>query len=124
MAERKQSRKTEQNAAALQEAAAADRSGMEQCGASDADRDGVGQCEAAAGGSGTGERESRSIEQTFARIDELIVQLESPEISLEQSFQAYEEGMKLLKSCNEQIDRVEKKVLALSGDGGFDELGE
>lgn len=70
------------------------------------------------------QQESCGIEQTFVRIDELIAQLESPEIGLEQSFQAYEEGMRLLKSCNEQIDRVEKKVLALSGDGGFDELGE
>lgn len=69
-------------------------------------------------------QESCSIEETFTRIDELIAQLESPEIGLEDSFQAYEEGMKLLKSCNEQIDRVEKKVLVLSGDGGFDELGE
>ena len=70
------------------------------------------------------QQESCSIEETFARIDELIAQLESPEIGLEDSFQAYEEGMKLLKACNEQIDRVEKKVLVLSGDGGFDELGE
>lgn len=70
------------------------------------------------------QQESCSIEETFTRIDELIAQLELPEIGLEDSFQAYEEGMKLLKACNEQIDRVEKKVLVLSGDGGFDELGE
>mgnify|MGYP001033839879 CR=1 len=74
--------------------------------------------------SDTDQQEPRGIEETFARIDELIMQLESPEIGLEQSFQAYEEGMRLLKACNGQIDRVEKKVLALSGDGGFDELGE
>ena len=72
----------------------------------------------------TKRQESCSIEETFMRIDELITQMESPEIGLEDSFQAYEEGMKLLKACNEQIDRVEKKVLVLSGDGGFDELGE
>lgn len=72
----------------------------------------------------TKQQESCSIEETFTRIDELIARLESPEIGLEDSFQAYEEGMKLLKACNEQIDRVEKKVLVLSGDGGFDELGE
>ncbi|MCM1104028.1 MAG: exodeoxyribonuclease VII small subunit [Clostridium sp.] len=69
-------------------------------------------------------QESYRIEEAFARIDSLIARLESPEISLEQSFQAYEEGMRLLKACNDQIDRVEKKVLAINGDGGFDELGE
>ena len=74
--------------------------------------------------SSTEQQETYRIEETFTRIDELIEKLESPEIGLEDSFQAYEEGMKLLKACNDQIDRVEKKVLALSGDGGFDELGE
>lgn len=69
-------------------------------------------------------RETDGIEEAFMRIDGLIARLESPEISLEQSFRAYEEGMKLLKACNDQIDRVEKKVLAISGDGGLDELGE
>ncbi|MCM1538529.1 MAG: exodeoxyribonuclease VII small subunit [bacterium] len=69
-------------------------------------------------------QESYHIEEAFARIDSLIARLESPEISLEQSFQAYEEGMRLLKACSDQIDRVEKKVLAINRDGGFDELGE
>lgn len=69
-------------------------------------------------------QEQYSVEETFLRMDELIAELESPEISLEQSFKAYEEGMRLLKACSDQIDRVEKKVLAISGDGGFHELGE
>ncbi len=68
------------------------------------------------------QNESVSVEQTFARLDELIGKLESPEITLEQSFQAYEEGMKLLKSCNDKIDRVEKQVQVLGEDGGFHEL--
>lgn len=103
-----------------------DRNDMEQCGTENMDWNDAEQCGDgdAADRSGKGQQEACGIEQTFARIDELIAQLESPESGLEQSFRAYEEGMKLLKACNEQIDRVEKKVLALSGDGGFDELGE
>lgn len=68
--------------------------------------------------------ENLSMEQTFAQLDELIEKLESPQISLEQSFQAYEEGMRLLKLCNDSIDRVEKQVLVLSQDGGFHEFTE
>ena len=43
--------------------------------------------------------------------------LENPESSLEESFQYYNEGMQLLKRCNETIDSVEKKVLVLDEEG-------
>ena len=34
----------------------------------------------------------------------------------EDAFADYEEGMKLVKSCNEKIETIEKKILVLSGD--------
>ena len=46
----------------------------------------------------------------------------SEDISLEQSFHVYEKGMKLLRECNEKIDRVEKKVLELNSDGSLQEM--
>lgn len=58
-----------------------------------------------------------TLEENFAKLEETIAQLESEEISLEEAFQAYSQGMSLLKACNEQIDRVEKKVLLLSENG-------
>ena len=35
---------------------------------------------------------------------------------------AFEEGMKLVKYCNDSIDKVEKKVLILGQDGEVDEF--
>ncbi len=63
-----------------------------------------------------------TLEENFARLEETIGLLEDEDISLEDAFAAYSEGMKLLKNCNEQIDRVEKKVLKLAEDGGLEEL--
>ncbi len=63
-----------------------------------------------------------SLEEAFERLDELITRLEQPENSLEDAFKAYEEGMKLVKYCNNSIDKVEKKVLVLSQDGELDEF--
>ena len=40
---------------------------------------------------------------------------------LEESFQAYKEGVSLVQLCNEQIDRVEKEVRVLSQEGEADE---
>ena len=38
------------------------------------------------------------------------------------SFTAYSKGMKLLKQCSEQIDRVEKQVMKLNEEGGLEPL--
>lgn len=68
------------------------------------------------------EETTLTLEESFERLEETIERLEDEDISLEDAFAAYSEGMKLLKSCNEQIDRVEKKVLKLAEDGGLEEL--
>lgn len=63
-----------------------------------------------------------SLEEAFAQIEEVIGQLETEDITLEQSFAEYNRGMALLAQCNETIDRVEKKVLKMNEDGGLDEF--
>lgn len=63
-----------------------------------------------------------SLEDNFARLEETIEKLEREDISLEEAFQAYSEGMAALKLCGEQIDRVEKKVLKLSEEGQLEEF--
>lgn len=52
----------------------------------------------------------------FAALDRIIGKLEKGDGSLEDAFADYEEGMKLVKSCNEKIETIEKKILVLSGD--------
>lgn len=64
----------------------------------------------------------RNLEETFEKLDEMLNLLESPDISLEESFQVYEKGMKLLKQCNDIIGRVEKKVLKLNESGELEEF--
>ena len=63
-----------------------------------------------------------SLEEAFAQIEETIGHLEEEETTLEESFQAYQQGMKLLQYCNEKIDKVEKQVLLINEDGELDEF--
>ena len=63
-----------------------------------------------------------SLEEAFDKLDLLISELEKPEQSLEASSKAFEEGMQLVKYCNDSIDKVEKKVLVLGQDGELDEF--
>ena len=66
-----------------------------------------------AGKKKTEAQEPQSLEENFSAVEELIGQLEAEDISLEEAFTAYSKGMKLLKQCSEQIDRVEKQVMKL-----------
>lgn len=58
-----------------------------------------------------------SLEDTFAKMDEVFEKLQSDEVSLEQSFEIYKEGMELLEHARGVIDTVEKKVVMLSTGG-------
>ena len=62
-------------------------------------------------------KKKMTIEESFAKRDEMVRALESDEISLEDSFALYEEGMKLLRDVNGRIDEVEKKIRKVEEDG-------
>ena len=68
------------------------------------------------------EKKELSLEENFDKLEELIEVLSDADVSLEDAFRAYSEGVTLLKTCNDQIDRVEKKVLVLSANGELEEL--
>ena len=63
-----------------------------------------------------------TIEDNFRELEEKINILESKEVSLEEAFLAYSEGIKLLKECEEQIEKVEKEVLVLNQNGELEAL--
>lgn len=67
-------------------------------------------------------KETLKLEDAFVKLDEILQKLESPDITLEDSFAAYKTGMELLKHCNNSIDQVEKKVLKLNESGELSEL--
>lgn len=70
----------------------------------------------------TQEKEELSIEEAMKSLDSMVERLESREISLEDSFKVYQEGMDLLKFCNSKIDTVEKKMLQMDDNGELSEF--
>jgi len=64
----------------------------------------------------------KSLETAFEELEQTIVNLEEGEKTLDESFKLYQEGMKLLKYCNDKVDKVEKKLIELrteEGEHGF-----
>ena len=68
------------------------------------------------------EKKKENLEEMFKDLEELIGKMENEEITLEQTFDLYNNGMELLKKCNLSIYEVEKKVLVLDENGETDEF--
>ncbi len=68
------------------------------------------------------EEKKMTVEEAFAAIDEKIKALEDEDITLEQSFAQYKEGMDLLKYCHDEVAKVEQQVLKISQDGSLEEF--
>lgn len=54
-------------------------------------------------------------EGALAALEQLVTQMESGELALEQSLVAYEQGVKLAQICQQRLDKVEQQVQVLQG---------
>ncbi len=63
-----------------------------------------------------------TIDEKMDLLDEIIDKMEGNEVTLEESFNLYKQGVGLIKECNDSIDRVEKEVLKLNEDGSLEAL--
>ena len=51
-----------------------------------------------------------NFEQAMKRLEEIVEQMESGDLPLEQLIVRYEEGMKLVKVCQERLASAEKRI--------------
>ena len=58
-----------------------------------------------------------SFEETIKELEKIATELENGDLSLEDSVSKFEEGMKLLKQCNDLLENAEKRITILLKDG-------
>lgn len=63
-----------------------------------------------------------ALEDNFAELEDILKQMEQPEISLEQSVLLYQSGVEKLKECNVMLDTVEKKMQILNAKGELEDF--
>jgi exodeoxyribonuclease VII small subunit len=66
--------------------------------------------------------EDMNFEDAMKALEQIANELENGELSLEQSVDKFEEGIKISKKCNEILEKAEKKISILIKDG--DEIKE
>lgn len=52
----------------------------------------------------------KSFEASIQALEKVVASLEKDEITLEESIKKYKEGIQLVNSCNETIDKIEKEL--------------
>jgi exodeoxyribonuclease VII small subunit len=63
-------------------------------------------------------------EDSLAKLEKITEELESGDLSLEESLKKFEEGVKLAEFCNSKLDEAQQKVtLLLKKDGTRIEVG-
>ncbi|MBO7631275.1 MAG: exodeoxyribonuclease VII small subunit [Lachnospiraceae bacterium] len=67
------------------------------------------------------EKKEVSLETRMQQMEEILRKMESMELTLDESFRLYREGMEQLKKCSEMIDNVEKELQIIEEDGTADE---
>ena len=59
---------------------------------------------------------SPSLEDTFDKLEDILGQMESGELTMNESFKKYKEGIELVKKCSLMIDKVEKEMIIINYD--------
>lgn len=62
------------------------------------------------------DQQNKKFEIALAELEEVVEQLETGELALEESLAAFEKGVGLVKYCNQKLTEVEKKVELLVKD--------
>ena len=59
-------------------------------------------------------KKSTSFEENLERLENIVRDLESGNVSLNESMKKYEEGVKVFKSCKDLLAKAEKKIVQLT----------
>lgn len=60
------------------------------------------------------ERKTPGFEENMQRLEQIVRMLEKGDAPLEDAMKLFEEGTKLIKSCDTMLNKAEKKVVQLS----------
>jgi exodeoxyribonuclease VII small subunit len=62
------------------------------------------------------DKNTKSLESAMERISEIVAAMEEGSLPLEKLLDCYEEGLGLVKSCQEQLDAAEQRIQLIARD--------
>ena len=68
------------------------------------------------------EKNTAGFEEAMKNLEKIVNELEKGELSLDESVDKFEQGIKISKDCNEMLKKAEKKIsILLENDGEISE---
>ena len=61
-------------------------------------------------------QDERSFEECLQALEKVVERIESGELNLEESLGTFEEGVRLVQSCNHKLGEVERRIEVLTKD--------
>ena len=66
--------------------------------------------------------EKTGLEERFSMIEDILGKMEDENVTLDQSFDLYKQGIEQIKAANAALDRIEKAMLVINEDGELEEF--
>lgn len=66
--------------------------------------------------------EKTGLEERFSMIEDILAQMEDENVTLDQSFDLYKQGIEQIKAANADLDLIEKAMLVMNEDGELEEF--
>lgn len=63
-------------------------------------------------------KEKQDFEEMLDSLEEIVQSLEKDDLKLDESIKKFEDGMKIAKACNKEIEEAEKKITILIKENG------
>lgn len=61
-------------------------------------------------------KKQQTFESSLGKLEKIVTQLEDGEMSLEESLKLFEDGVKLSRECQQQLDQAERRIEVLLKD--------
>ena len=61
-----------------------------------------------------GKEKERSIEESIEILNNILISMDKPDVSLEKSFELYNEGVQIVKELNDKLSEVESKLTVVN----------
>lgn len=66
--------------------------------------------------------EKPTLEDRFEKLEKILNQMESADVTLDASFELYKSGVEELKEANNLLDNIEKSMLVINNQGELEEF--
>lgn len=61
-----------------------------------------------------GNEKSVKLKEAFAKLDEIITEMQNAELTLEDTFRLYKQGIELVQVCEDRIEKVESEIKTIT----------